>query len=97
MDKDGYLRIITINTKQLPRGYVDHNPINAETQKQTVIKIEDKARSDLKQTIETGLTLELNENGTTPLSEDAHTDEVLRQKLRDTKITIPHHPEDATE
>gem|GEM_PF-5712697 len=48
MDKDGYLRIITINTKSLDRGYVDNNEISAETAEANIIKIEDKPRSDLK-------------------------------------------------
>jgi hypothetical protein len=48
MDKDGYLRIITINTKSLPRGYVDNNEISAETAEANIVKIEDKPRSDLK-------------------------------------------------
>jgi hypothetical protein len=85
MDKDGYLRIIIINTKQLPRGYVDTNTLNVETTKQSIIKIEDKSRRDLQEAIEKGLTLDLNENTTTNTQEN-NNDEKLRKSLRNTPL-----------
>jgi hypothetical protein len=93
MDKDGYLRLITVNVKQLPRGYVDNNPISAETTKQTIIKIEDKSRRDLQKAIEKGLTLDLNDTTTSSTADEDHTnDESLRKKLRNTKVQVSFPP-----
>lgn len=87
MDTDGYLRIVTINTKSLPRGYVDNNEISKESAAANIVKIEDKPRSDLKNILKSwGLKLshsaeeELEEDG------DSMDDKDLREQLWLTKI-----------
>ncbi|MDR3169960.1 MAG: hypothetical protein LBU27_09870 [Candidatus Peribacteria bacterium] len=88
MDKDGYLRLITVNVKQLPRGYVDSNSLNVEMTKQNIIKIEDKSRRDLQEAINKGLTLDLNDTTSPITNEDHANDESLRKKLRNTKVQV---------
>jgi len=87
MDKDGYLRIITINTKSLDRGYVDNNEISAETAEANIIKIEDKPRSDLK-TILKAWGLKLSHSAEEELEGDDNSmdDKDLREQLWLTKI-----------
>ena len=87
MDKDGYLRIVTINTKSLDRGYVDNNEISAETAEANIIKIEDKPRSDLK-TILKAWGLKLSHSAEEELEGDDNSmdDKDLREQLWLTKI-----------
>jgi hypothetical protein len=86
MDKEGYLRLITVNTKQLPRGYVDTNKISAETTKNTIVKIEDKSRKDLEEAMKNRLTLNLTDEPPENTTADHSDDEALRKKLWNTPI-----------
>ena len=47
MDTDGYLRIIQINTNAIPRWYVDTNELTIDTNKSSIIKIQDASRHAL--------------------------------------------------
>jgi len=87
MDKDGYLRIVTINTKSLPREYVDNNEISAETAEANIIKIEDKPRSDLKNILK-AWRLKLSHSAEEELwwDGDSMDDKDLREQLWLTKI-----------
>ncbi|MDR0860141.1 MAG: hypothetical protein LBO09_04060 [Candidatus Peribacteria bacterium] len=87
MDKDGYLRIITINTKKLPRGYVDTNEITAESVKKTIIKVEDTSRHELQKALnEGGIELKLTDEEFKENNEDQTDYESLRKALWNTKI-----------
>lgn len=87
MDKDGYLRIVTINTKSLPRGYVDNNEISAETAAANIVKIEDKPRSDLKNILKSwGLKLSHSAEEELEGDDNNMDDKGLREELWLTKI-----------
>ncbi len=89
MDTSGYLRIVTINTKNLERWYVDTHAINAETTASTVIKIEDKPRSELKSVLSAwGILLTPSTEAGDHTSDEQGTldDSMLRQQLRQTPI-----------
>jgi MoxR-like ATPase len=86
MDKDEYLRIITINTKNLDRWYVDNNTITAESTASTVVKIEDKPRSELKNLLKDGGITISHETEEALDSNDNHDDSSLREQLWNTTI-----------
>lgn len=87
MDKDGYLRIMTINTKSLDRGYVDNNEISAESVAVNIVKIEDKPRSDLKNILKSwGLTLSHGAEEELVGDDTSIDDKELREQLWLTKI-----------
>ncbi len=86
MDKEWYLRIVTINTKSLGRGYIDSNEITAESTASAIVKIEDKSRSDLKNILKSGgISLSSNTEQALDQSEDQD-DSTLREQLRSTVV-----------
>jgi AAA domain (dynein-related subfamily) len=86
MDKDGYLRIVTINTKNLERWYIDNHNITAETTATNIIKIEDKPRSDLKNILSTGW-ISLTNTTNQLLDESDNGDDILlREELWKTVV-----------
>jgi len=88
MDKDGYLRLITLSTGDLPRWYVDSNEITAETTKSNIVKIEDKPRSDLKNILTSGgLALSAStEESLEEAGESGNDDSQLREQIWLSKI-----------
>ncbi len=86
MDTNWYLRVVTINTKNLPRGYVDSHETTAETTKENIIKIEDKGRAELKKSLSWGITIDADAllNGTWESAESNNdvSDQEIRTQIR---------------